>query len=450
MTRAITASLAILLLTASPMMAALVTIGNHPLRPNQANQTIQVLVQGGEQIQGMELRAMIGGGGTAHGGVAGPIFKVPGPPINPIPLPDPLDNNDPNWDPAMLPGTIWQTLNDSGVRIDTFPDPYTDHAQLFLGGVTTGGDYSATVPAGTPTESAVLVNFVIDTTDFNSGTWDLELTGTPDGITKLLAPVLVTPGDPPEYFVESVSTAITNGTIQITAPLNSIDTGNWNAGTTWDGGGALPTIFDMTGVGNHVVTVDSDGEAFSLAITNAGGKVAVNSGRKLDLYDSLDVGPGTVQIALTGELNVGAGATTAAGSTLVSEVSGSDGGVTSVTDELDLSAAGDALALEWIPGPAKFGGDYEVANYGSRTGTFDALGGGNIGIAYYAGIDHVTDDKVTVSLFDLLDADADLDGDVDFGDYMILEASFGGPGQWKDADFDFNGVVDFGDYMILE
>jgi len=46
--------------------------------------------------------------------------------------------------------------------------------------------------------------------------------------------------------------------------------------------------------------------------------------------------------------------------------------------------------------------------------------------------------------------DADLDGDVDFGDYMILEASFGGPGGWEDGDFDFSGTVDFGDYMILE
>ncbi|NQU24452.1 MAG: PEP-CTERM sorting domain-containing protein, partial [Candidatus Nealsonbacteria bacterium] len=40
--------------------------------------------------------------------------------------------------------------------------------------------------------------------------------------------------------------------------------------------------------------------------------------------------------------------------------------------------------------------------------------------------------------------------DVDFGDYMILEASFGGAGEYSDGDFDFDGDVDFGDYMILE
>jgi len=44
----------------------------------------------------------------------------------------------------------------------------------------------------------------------------------------------------------------------------------------------------------------------------------------------------------------------------------------------------------------------------------------------------------------------DFDGDVDFGDYMILEAAFGGPGEWTGGDFDFDGDIDFGDYMILE
>jgi len=87
-------------------------------------------------------------------------------------------------------------------------------------------------------------------------------------------------------------------------------------------------------------------------------------------------------------------------------------------------------------------------------GTFETVGGGSepysIGEAYVADVDYDTGNQVTVSLHSLLAADADLDGDVDFGDYMVLEAWFGGPGDWSKGDFDFDGDVDFGDYMILE
>ncbi len=67
-----------------------------------------------------------------------------------------------------------------------------------------------------------------------------------------------------------------------------------------------------------------------------------------------------------------------------------------------------------------------------------------------AGVDYETGDQITVSLHTLLDGDADLDGDVDFGDYLVLEAAFGGPGDWINGDFDFSGSIDFGDYLILE
>ncbi|NQU19816.1 MAG: hypothetical protein HQ567_00925, partial [Candidatus Nealsonbacteria bacterium] len=126
-----------------------------------------------------------------------------------------------------------------------------------------------------------------------------------------------------------------------------------------------------------------------------------------------------------------------------------------VADRLDLTAAGDAMLLEWLPSDAAsmFGGKYEVATYGSQAGQFDVVGGGigpfGIGKAYVAGVDYGSgaNDSIFLSLHDLLPGDADLDGDVDFGDYMILEAAFGGAGEFKDGDFDLNGVVDFGDYM---
>jgi len=129
-----------------------------------------------------------------------------------------------------------------------------------------------------------------------------------------------------------------------------------------------------------------------------------------------------------------------------------------VAGRLDLSAARDAMLLDWLPSDAAsmFGGKYEVATYGSAAGEFDTVGGGGgpygIGKAYVADVDYGdgTNDRITLVLHDLLAGDADLDGDVDFGDYLVLEASFGGPGEWKHGDFDLNGSVDFGDYLILE
>jgi len=49
-----------------------------------------------------------------------------------------------------------------------------------------------------------------------------------------------------------------------------------------------------------------------------------------------------------------------------------------------------------------------------------------------------------------LSGDANGDGNVDFSDYLILEASFGGTGDWHSGDFTDDGAVDFNDYLALE
>ncbi|NQU24735.1 MAG: PEP-CTERM sorting domain-containing protein [Candidatus Nealsonbacteria bacterium] len=161
-----------------------------------------------------------------------------------------------------------------------------------------------------------------------------------------------------------------------------------------------------------------------------------------------------------GTLTIG-GTTFEAESTLSIELSGPSSAGSydqlAVTGALSLVSAGNVLALEWIPGgdsSSKFSGDYAIATYESQSGEFETVGGGadeySIGEAYVAGVDYETGDQITVSLHTLLDADADLDGDVDFGDYMVLESWFGGPGDWSKGDFDLDGDIDFGDYMILE
>jgi len=131
-----------------------------------------------------------------------------------------------------------------------------------------------------------------------------------------------------------------------------------------------------------------------------------------------------------------------------------------VAGELNLAAQGDALALNWVPaGPSsKFGGDYVVATYGTRTGEFGLVGGGDnpysIGTAYVADVDYETGDKITVSLHALLDGDADLDGKVWLSDWAALRANFGNTGTgktWADGNFDpwVDGKVWLSDWAAL-
>lgn len=64
----------------------------------------------------------------------------------------------------------------------------------------------------------------------------------------------------------------------------------------------------------------------------------------------------------------------------------------------------------------------------------------------------VSGDDLAFLVKDLLDTrsgDANLDGEVDFGDFLLLSRSFGQPGTWADGDFNGNGEVDFPDFLIL-
>ena len=45
--------------------------------------------------------------------------------------------------------------------------------------------------------------------------------------------------------------------------------------------------------------------------------------------------------------------------------------------------------------------------------------------------------------------DADLDGEVDFPDFLALSAGFGASGGWAEGDFDGNGQIDFADFLTL-
>jgi len=46
--------------------------------------------------------------------------------------------------------------------------------------------------------------------------------------------------------------------------------------------------------------------------------------------------------------------------------------------------------------------------------------------------------------------DANLDGDVDFGDFLVVGTGFGKKGGWGDGDFNGNGIVDFHDFLFFQ
>ena len=45
--------------------------------------------------------------------------------------------------------------------------------------------------------------------------------------------------------------------------------------------------------------------------------------------------------------------------------------------------------------------------------------------------------------------DANLDGEINFPDFLALSANFGGPGGWGPGDFDADGEVLFNDFLNL-
>ncbi|MGB2824021.1 MAG: PEP-CTERM sorting domain-containing protein, partial [Phycisphaerae bacterium] len=129
-------------------------------------------------------------------------------------------------------------------------------------------------------------------------------------------------------------------------------------------------------------------------------------------------------------------------------------------DVLDVAGAvylAGSLELNWLPVPgdanSRFGGDYDVVVYGGVLfGEFADLGG-NIDPVYIADIDYDCDlgdgnSAVRITLHDLLDGDADLDGLVGRSDFHALQEGFGSADpNWFDGDFNFDGRVDFRDYL---
>jgi hypothetical protein len=113
---------------------------------------------------------------------------------------------------------------------------------------------------------------------------------------------------------------------------------------------------------------------------------------------------------------------------------------------------GARLGLTWLPGAdaaSKFGGTYTLVTYLSHTGqfTFDEANS-NIGAAYIQGIDYGST-AMDLTLYGLLDGDANADAIVDVLDYVVVSNNFGVGDNWLNGDVNQDGTVDVLDYVVI-
>ena len=84
---------------------------------------------------------------------------------------------------------------------------------------------------------------------------------------------------------------------------------------------------------------------------------------------------------------------------------------------------------------------FAAINGGSTADEFDLNGDGNV--------DQEDVDYLVEVVLETRRGDVNLDGKVDFPDFLVLSANFGQAGGWADGDFDGNGIVDFPDFLLL-
>ena len=176
------------------------------------------------------------------------------------------------------------------------------------------------------------------------------------------------------------------------------------------------------------------------------------------------VGPGNSP----GIMGFEGGVTLAATASLLAELTGRGVGdplgprCDALATEGDIDLGG-TLHLSWLPvagdSSSKFGGVYDVVTYkGARTGMFAGIRS-TFAEAYVAGIEYDVDVNgdgslfaVRMTLYDLLDGDADLNGQVDRHDFLAFEAASGATAGavWAHGDSDLDGDVDADDYLALK
>ncbi len=185
--------LTLLLLTSQGLPAAQITVGQHSLRANQADQWISVQVSGGDAVSGLDLYAQVGNGGPELTQFGLPAGKA-GPRISGA---------------ELVQGTIFQGVSDLPVNLSSPQLPQTAF-------------YSIALIGSKPTVGAqgTLVRLRLDTTGFYGGEWDLRL--------RDVLPY-ATFGGPHHTNFAGPAALISNGSITI-----PIEAGDYNGNQQFD------------------------------------------------------------------------------------------------------------------------------------------------------------------------------------------------------------------------
>lgn len=165
-------------LPAHSLSALEIHVGHVLLAPNQAGQTLEVTVTGGEMVAGVNLYAQIGDGG---------------PELADVGLPPGHDG------PAITTVDLKTASVFSGV-----PDPAINQGGLPQVAIWSLG---IAAPGGTVPAQGKLASLTIDTTGFAAGRWDVKLSDVLAGLD----------GGPFATDFAGLEAAITNGSIRINA-----------------------------------------------------------------------------------------------------------------------------------------------------------------------------------------------------------------------------------------
>ena len=147
-------------LHASSRADIVINVGDRVLLPNQSGQTIEILVTGGDQVQGLNFNIQI------VGDLPAPVFE----------------------DVDILTGAIFASNNSGANHVGDLP-------QLQA--------WSTTTQSGTVSAEGRLASVVVDTTGLLSGTWDLNMLDTANG--------------PTDFASDTLALSITDGSITISA-----------------------------------------------------------------------------------------------------------------------------------------------------------------------------------------------------------------------------------------
>ncbi len=188
----------------------------------------------------------------------------------------------------------------------------------------------------------------------------------------------------------------------------------WDLGSNWIGG-RVPDAEDQVTVRDvEQVTITSQAVADSLRIDD------------------------DVQLALSGGI---AANQLSVGNTQLT-IGNQFAGI-NITDELVVNGAVLDVA---VTRPIEAGEQIVLLTADSLQGEFDQISAERPSFSVGLVVDQLPNSVVATAA---IVGDVDINGVVDFGDFLALSGNFGLQGEWRDGDLSGNGVVDFADFLDL-